>query len=339
MNIKEFNSILSGFKLDAECVNVSNHRHFAFYDLKLGPKCQISKISRLAGEIALKLKSKTIPIVKPITEEGIVRLQVVNKNQESIDLCSITRVKQPGLLPVLLGETEEGQPFNLDLASNPHMLVAGSTGSGKSILLHNIIYNLSLIKNTKIYLSDPKLVEFSIYKNPKLSSLFPLIVSSYEETVSMLRFLVDEMENRYEDLASAGLQSIEGMKYPFDKIVVIIDEIADLILMDGKTHILENLIVKLAQKSRAAGIYLILATQRPSVEVLTGLIKANFEGRLACRVSSRIDSQVILDRPGAEHLLGRGDALFKNRNHNLVRFQVGYVNPQKTIESYAKNIL
>lgn len=337
--VDSLNSSLKGFKLDAKCVNAYTHRHFGFYDLELGPKCQISKISRLSNEIALKIRSKSVPIIKSIPEKGIVRLQVVLDNSEPILLDNLFKKKydSSGFLPILLGESDDGRIICADISQNPHMLVAGSTGSGKSVFLHTLIANLARIPNTVLYLSDPKSVEFAPYRVPEANGFIQTICTSYESTVSMLEDIVLEMETRYESLCKFGLQSIEQMKYPFDKIVVIIDEVADLILSDGRTHKFENLIVKLAQKSRAAGIYIVLATQRPSVDVLTGLIKANFEARLSCRVSSRIDSQVILDCPGAENLMGRGDAIFKNRVYDNIRIQVAYTKPENTIKYLREN--
>lgn len=331
--VESLNEALSGFRIDAKCVNARKHRHFGFYDLHLGPKCQVSKIVKMSSEIALKIRSKSIPIVKSIPEEGIVRLQVVVNNPESIEFSKLYNPaeKPSGLLPFLFGETDDGKKLWVDISQNPHMLVAGSTGSGKSVFLHNLIANAARIPNTVLMLSDPKSVEFAPYRKPELKEFVPVICSSYDATVRMLESLVCEMEARYANLLRLGLQSIDQMRSPFDKIIVIIDEVADLILSDGRSHRFEELVVKLAQKSRAAGIYLVLATQRPSVDVLTGLIKANFEARLSCRVSSRVDSGVILDHPGAEHLMGRGDAIFKNRMYDSVRLQVAFVKPEETV--------
>jgi S-DNA-T family DNA segregation ATPase FtsK/SpoIIIE len=337
--IESLNDALIGFKIDAKCIDARTHRHFGFYDLTLGPKCQVSKIVKMSAEIALKIRSQTVPIVKSITEQGIVRLQVVLKQPESLSFENLYKdAKKPsGLLPFLFGETDDGNFLWTDISQNPHMLVAGSTGSGKSVFLHNLIANAARTPNATLLLSDTKTVEFAPYRRKELQHFIPVIASSYNETVQMLENLVHEMEIRYSNLLSLGLQSIEQMRSPFDKIIVIIDEVADLILSDGRSHKFEELVVKLAQKSRAAGIYLVLATQRPSVDVLTGLIKANFEARLSCKVSNRVDSGVILDHAGAEHLMGRGDAIFKNRVHNSVRFQVAYTKPENTIEYIIRN--
>lgn len=339
MMIENLNEALVGFKVDAQCINARTHRHFGFYDLHLGPKCQVSKIVKMSSEIALKIRCKSVPIVKSIPEEGIVRLQVVMSAPESISFQKLYDggIKPKGLLPFLFGETDDGKLLWTDMSQNPHMLVAGSTGSGKSVFLHNLIANAARTPNTTLMLADPKSVEFAPYRKAELKHFIPVISTSYDSTVAMLEGLVSEMEVRYSNLLKLGLQSIEQMRSPFDKIVVIIDEVADLILSDGRTHRFEELVVKLAQKSRAAGIYLVLATQRPSVDVLTGLIKANFEARLACRVSSRVDSGVILDHPGAEHLMGRGDAIFKNRNNSSVRLQIAFAKPEDTINYLIKN--
>lgn len=337
--MESLNAALVGFRLDAKCVNAKQHRHFGFYDLHLGPSCQVSKIQRMANEIALKIRSKSVPIVKSITNEGVVRLQVVLDTPESINLDNLmsSSDKPKGLIPFLFGETDDGKHLWNDMSQNPHMLVAGSTGSGKSVFLHNLVANAARTPNMTLMLSDPKGVEFAPYRVNSMSQFIPVIATNYIETVDMLTELVDEMERRYHHLRNEGLQSIDQMFSPFDKIMVIIDEAADLILMDGRSHRFEELVVRLAQKSRAAGIYLVLATQRPSVDVLTGRIKANFEARLACRVSSRIDSGVILDHPGAENLIGRGDAIFKNRTYDSVRLQVAFAKPEDTIKYFEKN--
>lgn len=333
------NLALDSFRLDAKCVKASKHRHFGLFDLQLGPKCRISKIRSLSGELALKIRSKGSPIIRSIPEDGLVRLQVVLSDPEIIHFESLyeTKSKTKMLLPFLFGETEDGRLLWNDMAANPHMLVAGSTGSGKSVFLHNLIANAARTKDLILMLSDPKGVEFSPYRNSRLSEFIPIIAINYDQTLQMLSNLLIEMEDRYSMLMRLGVQSIEQMKSPFSSIMVIIDEVADLILMDGRTRKFEELLVKLAQKCRAVGIYLVIATQRPSVDVLTGLIKANFEARLSCKVSARVDSHVILDHSGAEFLMGCGDAIFKNRSFNSVRLQVAFVTPEETVNYYLRN--
>lgn len=335
ISINTLNDVLKSFKIDAICVDFKQHRHFSFYDLQLRPGCRISKINLLSKELALALKTRTIPMIKPISEQGIVRLQLTHKSAELLTFDELCANATPGkgILPFLLGETDEGQQLWMDMSQNPHLLVAGATGSGKTVLLHNIIANAARRKDTKLFLIDTKKVEFTPYENS--IELVDGVATDYISAVSILEHLYEVMESRFNYLNEIGCSSIEQDPDMMDKILVIIDEAADLMLMD-KTGQFESYLVRLAAKSRAAGIYIVLATQRPSVDVLTGLIKANFPARLACKVSSRIDSQIIIDRPGAEHLLGKGDALFKSPTNDDVRLQIAYVKPSETIAKLAE---
>ena len=325
------NKVFEGLKINATCVSAYNHRHFSFYDVELGPGCMVSRLRHFSSEIALGLKSKSIPIVKTITEKGIVRLQVVSSTPQLLEFEKIYNIddKPEGMLQFLLGETNEGKLLWTDMAKNPHMLVAGTTGSGKSVFLHTLIANALRDETCYLHLVDPKGVEFIAYKN--IVETFDV---TYEDTVKTLSSLVEEMESRYKQLAMYGLSSVEN-RYGgvFGYKLVIIDEVADLMLAD-KSKQFETLLIKLAQKCRAVGIYLVLATQRPSVDVLTGTIKANFPARVACKVSSRVDSNVILDTPGAEHLVGRGDAILKNNEHDYIRYQVAKANPVESVLTY-----
>jgi DNA segregation ATPase FtsK/SpoIIIE, S-DNA-T family len=176
-------------------------------------------------------------------------------------------------------------------------------------------------------------VEFKAYNE------HAVVVYNYADTVSMLKVLVSKMESRFEHMSELGIKSVEENPSLFPFVVVVIDEVADLMIQDKKTHIFETLVVRLAQKARAAGIYLVLATQRPSRDVLTGTIKANFPARIACKTSSRVDSQVVLDMPGAEELLGRGDAILRNQEYDRARFQVAFSTPERSIKlaDYLKN--
>lgn len=338
--INQLTSALDGLRIDAVCVNAIEHRHFAFYDVKLGPKGSLSRLQRSSSEIALNLRSKSNPIFKLLREEGLIRLQVVTGDPKPLPLLDLlkTNPKHDGILPFLLGETDDGKILWTDMSKNPHMLVAGSTGSGKSVLLHNMIANAINVGKVHLFLVDPKGVEFSAYDTPKMSGLIKQVVYDYSTVIEMLEHIVEIMDDRYEMLRALELQSIDQSPKIFDPILIIIDEVSDLMLKDGKEKRFENLIIQLAQKSRAAGIYLLLATQHPSVKVLTGLIKANFEARLACKVSSRTDSQVVLDYPGAELLIGRGDAIIKNSNHDLVRFQVAYTDTSTVVEFFKSKL-
>jgi S-DNA-T family DNA segregation ATPase FtsK/SpoIIIE len=335
--IDSLNAALEGFGLDAHCVKAERHRHFGSFDVKLGAKCRISKLSLLSRELALKIRSRSTPIIKTIPSEGIVRLQVVLDAPELLDFGTFHPEKpKRASLPFILGVSDEGQPVWMDMAQNPHLLIAGETNSGKSVLLHTIVANAAQTENVQLFLSDPKSVEFTVYDDPSLRKLVHNISNTYSETLDMLEYLVGQMEKRYHILSMHKIQKIEDMAFPFARLVCIIDEVSELMLSDHSGK-LQTLLVKLAQKGRAAGIYMNLATQRPSVDVLTGLIKANFPARISCRVASRVDSQVILDQPGAEHLLGQGDAIIKNRSFAFTRFQVSYVKPEDTKKRYLQS--
>lgn len=329
--IKNLNEVLSGLNLDARCVAAKQNRHMAFYDVSLNPGCKVRKIESSAPEIALALRSCTEPFVKILSDKGIVRLHVAIREADILHLDSIYSLddlNNSSLLPFLLGETAEGHKLWTDMTKNPHMLVAGGTGSGKSVFLHLLIENIYRLNNcgkydVSLWLSDPKRVEFNKYsKSVNDVRNIESIAESYEETILLLQRIEEIMENTYTLLRELGFSSVEQLPKSFKKHFVIIDEVADLMLYDRKSKRFENLIARLAQKARAAGIYLVLATQRPSVDVLTGVIKANFQARVSCKVSSKVDSRVILDRSGSENLLGRGDAIIKNHDNDYVRFQV-----------------
>lgn len=313
--------VLKGCKVDAKCVDASTYRHFAYFDLKLNPGCKISRIKNSTDEIALAMRSRTPPILKQIPEKGILRLQITISEPETIFLADLLSITRPtGFLPFIIGETDEGQPLWMDISQNPHLLVAGATGSGKSILLHVLVENALRFPGLQLYLVDTKLVEFGRYQD-----LGPVvnIAQNLEEALGLLATLTKTMEARYQLLEHYRLTKIEDAPGIFPPILVIIDEAADLMLADS-SHQFEKSLIKLAAKSRAAGIYLVLATQRPDATTITGLVKANFPARIACKTSSRVNSQIIIDQPGAENLGGRGDALLISPQHSLTRFQVAF---------------
>lgn len=343
-HMRHLSNILAGFDIRGRCVNYEQHRHLAFYDVELEPGTTVAKLERRTREIALALKTKTAPIVKVISEKGIVRLHVATSDADTINLIDMFRSETfpYGMtLPFLLGENDEGKKLWTDFALHPHTLVAGGTGSGKSVFLHTLIANASVLnavgyRDIEVYLADPKKVEFSAYKDPRINSLVREIAEDYNSTLAMLEYIQAEMEARYSAMAKLGVQNISECRGAFSYMMVIIDETADLMLYDKKKREFENIVIKLAQKARAAGIHIVLATQRPSRDILTGTIKANFPARIACKVSSRVDSQVILDSVGAEHLLGRGDAIIRNHANDSERFQVAYSDPKSIIANYAK---
>lgn len=326
--IQEMNDVLSSLSLDAECVAAQRNRHLAFFDVKLGDSTRVRNLELFSCEISLGLRSVTEPIITPRLKDGVVRFRFAMDNAEAVNFYDLYKEHcnevPDGLMPFLLGETDEGKPMWLDMATNPHMLVAGATGSGKSVLLHVLIANALQRSDIDLMLVDPKFgVEFGKYED------CAEVARDYDEALEFLINLEETMNNRYKKMAKWGVSSIEHNPDIFKKKLLIIDEIADLMLYDrnksnpnkGK---FEDLLCSIAQKARACGIYMVIATQHPSVDIITGPIKANFPARLACRVSTASNSKVILDRPGAESLLGRGDAIISSAKYD-VRFQVAFV--------------
>lgn len=334
-DVQTINNLFEGFKIKATCVGAERHRHFVFYDVELDPGTRISRISRYRDELAIAMKAKTSLIVKPLPEKGIVRLQTTHREADKLqfnELYNRSSAPDDTTLPFLFGETDEGEPLWVDMAKNPHLLVAGSTGSGKSVFLQLLIANAAKRSDTQLFLIDTKRVEFNTYDDPAFKGLVNSVDNDFDSAMKTLQFLNHVMAERYRYMASVGVQSMEEDPI-FDKIVLIIDEAADLMLHD-RTKSFEKQIAKLAQLARAAGIYMVFATQRPDVSVVTGLIKANFPARLACKVTSKVDSKVVLDRMGAEALAGRGDALFTSPIEDIKRLQVAYVEPEETLHNY-----
>ena len=290
------------------------------YELRPGQGVKINRILGLADDLALALKAKRIRILAPIPGKGAVGIEIPNARPEIVYLREVLQSIQgprPGL-PLALGKSLEGKPFVTDLCRMPHVLIAGATGSGKSVCIHSIIASLIMRLSplqVRLVLVDPKMLELSVYQDiPHLWS--PVIVEA-KKAHFILEKLVEEMEGRYRRLARAGVRSIaefnglitpesEDERMPY--IVLIIDELADLMVVCASE--VEQPVMRLAQMARAVGIHLVLATQRPSVDVITGLIKANFPARIAFNVQSKTDSRTVLDMNGAEKLLGNGDMLF-----------------------------
>ena len=344
----EMNGVLGSLGIDGNCVRAEAHRHLAVYDIRLACRpAVLGKLERNAKSIALGIKSHTIPIMRLVPNEGIVRLQVALGMAQPVPLMNLFLnevIPENMVFPMLLGESDEGRKLWMDMHNNPHLLISGSTGSGKSTLLHTIISNALVLhaireRNVWIFLNDPKRIEFQEYNIPELTGNgkngIIEIASSYEETLNQLEALSSMMERRYIKMGELGIRSVEEDPRALPLALCIIDEVADLMIQD-KGRKLETLLVKLAQKGRAAGLFMVLATQRPSVDIITGLIKANFPGRIACRTASRKDSEVILDRPGAETLLGRGDAVLQNMHFASVRFQVAHINPSESIDLFRR---
>ncbi len=289
------------------------------YEFKPGPGIKVSQIVNLADDLALAMKAKRIRIVAPIPGKSAVGVEIPNRLSQTVYIKEIigSRKFQENTLklPLAIGKTLSGQPHVVDLAAMPHLLIAGATGTGKSVCLNCIItsmlYHLSP-ENLRLILIDPKMLELSVYND--LPHLEKPVVTEMKYAERVLAEAVVEMEDRYRKLAKEGVRNIADFNETADKpipyVVIIVDELADL-MMVGSNRV-ETLITRLAQMARAVGIHLILATQRPSVDVITGLIKANFSTRIAFQVATKVDSRTILDLNGAEKLLGRGDMLYMN---------------------------
>jgi S-DNA-T family DNA segregation ATPase FtsK/SpoIIIE len=260
-----------------------------------------------------------------VAEQCIVPFQNVISSQEFLN--------SDAKLPLALGQCRNGEFLIADLAEMPHLLISGATGSGKSILLHTIINSL-LLSNSGVVLSliDPKRVEFSYYAD--LLNLHIPIARNVESSIATLNMLIKEMERRFIRLEKYGVRDISGLKGKMPFIVVIIDELADLMMISKKE--VQELICRLAQKSRACGIHLVVATQRPSVDVVTGVIKANFPARISCQVSASIDSRVVLDRNGAEALAGKGDAIIDCSEHKFKRFKGSFLTEHDIVTNVKK---
>lgn len=324
--IKKFNTILNLFKLNAECVNYYQNNNYFHYDLQLNANVRIKDIQKISDEIALALKAPSKPSFKILHQEGILRLEFAQPNKTLLNLfeCFKNAPEVQGELPCLLGQQSNGKDMWMDLSQNPHMIIAGTTGSGKSTLLHNIIANLLKIKNVNIYLVDPKRIEFSDYNNFKKIN----VDYDYSSALYTIENIIDFMNFRY------NLMRINKNLSNLNPLVMIIDEFADLMLQDEDNKLYHSL-CKLAQKCRAAKIYLILSTQRPTTNIINGNIKANFPARISCKVSSHVDSKVILDAVGAENLIGKGDALLKDNSRYLDRFQVAYTSATDNIKYFS----
>ena len=316
-------NFFSAAKIFAEVGDIFVRGNFVCVEIFLTPAVKIQKIANLSKEIGLALGFPP-PTIKTVIQDKSIHLKfsLEPKKISLLEYYNFFPAPQEFNLPFLLGESEDGQPFWVDMSKNPHLLIAGTTGSGKSVCLHNIIFNALQNQNIELFLSDPKQVEFQTYKN---HSAVKMLTEDVMTTKNMLSFLVQQMESRFTFFAHFGVTDIWQIQKNFRPpiFLVILDEIGDLLAQDEKKE-MEKQLLRLLQKGRAAGVYIIAATQRPSVNVVSGILKANFPARLSFRVGSKIDSQVILDEPGAENLNGKGDGLFKNSMIPLTRVQIAY---------------
>ncbi|RLA68776.1 MAG: DNA translocase FtsK [Epsilonproteobacteria bacterium] len=312
---------LAHFKIDGDVIRTYAGPVVSTFEFKPGAHIKVSRILNLQDDLAMALKAASIRIQAPIPGKDVVGIEIPNKTVETIYLRDIFESKlfqdASSPLTIVLGKDIVGKPFITDLKKLPHLLIAGTTGSGKSVGINAMILSL-LYKNSpdnlRLLMIDPKMLEFSIYND--IPHLLTPVITKAKQAIVALANMVHEMERRYVLMSESRTKNIENYNEKakkegseiFPYIVVIIDELADLMMTSGKD--VEHSIARLAQMARASGIHLVVATQRPSVDVVTGLIKANLPSRISYRVGQKIDSKIILDTQGAESLLGRGDMLF-----------------------------
>ncbi|WP_282097738.1 DNA translocase FtsK [Streptococcus pneumoniae] len=341
-NIKILEATFASFGIKVTVERAEIGPSVTKYEVKPAVGVRVNRISNLSDDLALALAAKDVRIEAPIPGKSLIGIEVPNSDIATVsfrELWEQSQTKAENFLEIPLGKAVNGTARAFDLSKMPHLLVAGSTGSGKSVAVNGIIASI-LMKarpdQVKFMMVDPKMVELSVYND--IPHLLIPVVTNPRKASKALQKVVDEMENRYELFAKVGVRNIAGFnakveefnaqseykQIPLPLIVVIVDELADLMMVASKE--VEDAIIRLGQKARAAGIHMILATQRPSVDVISGLIKANVPSRVAFAVSSGTDSRTILDENGAEKLLGRGDMLFKpiDENHP-VRLQGSFI--------------
>jgi S-DNA-T family DNA segregation ATPase FtsK/SpoIIIE len=352
-NSRQLEAKLADFGVKGEVVEVAPGPVITTYEFMPAPGIKISKVAGLADDLALAMRAVSIRIVAPIPGKAVIGIELPNAERQMVTLKEVLShpefEKRRGLLTLGLGQDIIGRPFFAPLGKMPHLLIAGATGTGKSVGLNSILMSLLYRAGpdeVKLVLVDPKRIELSVYHD--LPHLLHPVVTSPREANAALKWAVREMERRYELLAEAGVRNIDSYNQvlkkktaksapppegddpesappePLPYVVIVIDELADLMMVASKE--VEASLTRLAQMARAAGMHLVLATQRPSVDVITGLIKANFPARVSFKVSSRVDSRTILDGMGAESLLGAGDMLFLAPGQgSLLRLHGAYV--------------
>jgi S-DNA-T family DNA segregation ATPase FtsK/SpoIIIE len=348
---------LKNFGLDVQVVGIQQGPVITQYELELAPGIKVARVMNLQNDIAMALRARSVRILAPIPGKATVGVEVPNRNRRNVTLRELieTGISETENmdLPTFIGRDIFGEPVSYDVASMPHLLMAGATGAGKSVGINCMVLSILFTRSPdecKLVLVDPKQVELSFYRG--IPHLISPVVTDMKKVPSILDWAVRKMEERYDLLARVGVRDIAGFNKlgeekikknlgikPGDeavvdtympRIVVIIDELADLMMLSTASKEVEANIQRLAQKSRAIGIHVILATQRPSVDVITGVIKANLPCRIAYMVNSATDSRTILDRKGAEALLGRGDLLFKDPSRSdMQRLQGAFVSEEE----------
>ena len=334
--IETLNRSLEDFGIDAAVVDYRRGPAVTMFEIELAPGVKVHKVMALSNDLAMRLMVSGLRVVAPIPGKSTVGIEVPNSVKELVRLKEVLQseaIKDSIFrIPLLIGKDTSGNPLIEDLARMPHLLIAGTTGSGKSVSIASIILSILYTRRPdeiNLILVDPKMVELSAFKD--IPHLITPVVTDMKKAPSIFEWAVGKMEERYELLARAGVRHIdeynrlgekhitkifqdaegvggEDIPYHLPYIVVIVDELADLMMVAAKD--IQNSVTRLAQKSRAVGVHVVMATQRPSVDVITGLIKSNIPARIAFQVASKVDSRTILDKNGAETLLGGGDMLF-----------------------------
>ncbi len=337
--------ILLDFGVEGKIKKISNGPVVTLNEFEPAAGVKVSKIINLSEDIARNTSSESARIAT-IPGSNTIGIELPNSSRENVYLSEIILhkdfSKKEIKLPIALGKNISGTPIIGDLSSMPHLLIAGTTGSGKSVCINTIILSL-LYRHTpnkcKFILIDPKMLELSTYEG--IPHLLCPVITEAKKAASVLGWVVKEMESRYRLMTKEGVRNIDGYnnkhKFPMPYIIVIVDEMSDLMLVSGKE--IENYIQKLSQMARAAGIHIIMATQRPSVDVITGTIKANFPTRISFQVTSKIDSRTILGEQGAEQLLGKGDMLYMSSANKMIRIHAPYVseNEIEKINNYIRS--